>query len=275
MYRVTLPEMGFQAAWRAAARCLASHAIPPEAVDWADATLFSGEPIPEGRGPNAVFVPKSFLDLTRSVLCHKDTQAPSQLYAALMRHQTNRCPLHNPADSLTQSLAKMAKSVRRDLHKMHAFVRFHELPSVSGRRKFGSWFEPDHRIIEAAAPFFAKRFADMDWTIATPTGTARFQAGKLTFHKTIAAPNLPEDATTELWGVYFSNIFNPARIKTSAMRSEMPLKYWKNLPETRLIPEMLNAAEQRVLAMHEAVPKEPPKRAIKILDRRESDIKGT
>src|SRR5690606_20643986 len=55
-----------------------------------------------------------------------------------------------------------------------------------------------------------------------------------------------------LWGTYFANIFNPARIKLDAMKSEMPKKYWANLPETRLIPAMLADAEARVERMREA-----------------------
>jgi probable DNA metabolism protein len=51
---------------------------------------------------------------------------------------------------------------------MHAFVRFR---LVEGRRARGlhvAWFEPAHRVTEAAAPFFARRFANMNWSILTP-----------------------------------------------------------------------------------------------------------
>src|SRR2546430_5426640 len=30
---------------------------------------------------------------------------------------------------------------------------------------FVAWFEPEHHIVELAAPFFARRFADMPWSI--------------------------------------------------------------------------------------------------------------
>ncbi|WP_162559601.1 DUF4130 domain-containing protein [Tritonibacter mobilis] len=36
------------------------------------------------------------------------------------------------------------------------------MPTSGARRRFAAWFEPDHRILEAASPFFARRFADMD-----------------------------------------------------------------------------------------------------------------
>lgn len=265
MIRVDLPPLGFATVWRQAARQLASHRIPADQIEWGGDSLFPANPLP-GPGPHTVVAPKGFPQLAALVLCHRDTTAPGLLYAALLRHQDDRHALANPADRLTGQLDKLAKSVRRDIHKMHAFVRFRELPSQGDRRRFGAWFEPDHKIVEAACPFFAKRFADMDWMIATPAGTAVFD-GALRFEPAADRPDLPDDASEALWGTYFANIFNPARIKLNAMRSEMPVKYWKNLPETRLIPEMLDAAEGRVRAMRDALPTQPPKRAARILER--------
>ena len=136
-------------------------------------------------------------------------------------------------------------------------VRFRELPLGGPRRSFAAWFEPEHNTLEPGSAFFVNRFVDMDWLIATPRLTARFQSGRLTFGPGGAKPDLPEDASEALWATYFANIFNPARIKLDAMRSEMPKKYWKNLPETRLIPAMLADAEARVQRMRDAGASEP------------------
>ena len=125
-------------------------------------------------GDAPVTASKDFLDLARQVASHSDPERFALLYTALLRLQEDRRFLANPADPLTDRLSRMAKSVRRDIHKMHAFVRFHELPAEGPRRSFGAWFEPEHPILEAGTPFFAKRFADMDWLIATPEGIARF-----------------------------------------------------------------------------------------------------
>ena len=46
------------------------------------------------------------------------------------------------------------------------------------RRRFAAWFEPEHYIVERVAGFFTRRFADMDWLIATPRGSLSF-IGKL------------------------------------------------------------------------------------------------
>ena len=64
-------------------------------------------------------------------------------------------------------IAEMAKAVHRDEHKMHAFVRFREI-GREPKSHFVAWFEPAHHIVELAAPFFARRFADMAWSILTP-----------------------------------------------------------------------------------------------------------
>ncbi|MFI0395844.1 UdgX family uracil-DNA binding protein [Paracoccus jiaweipingae] len=276
MYRVDLPALGFDAVWRAAARRLASHRIAPADVDWSrrgDATLFAADPLPDADGGQAVSAPRDLTRLCLSVLCHSDPQAPALAYQALLRHQHDRRIWSNPADPLTRRLQALAKSVGRDIHKMHAFVRFREVDGHGGRRRFGAWFQPDHHILEAATPFFARRFADMDWLIATPQGVARFD-GQLRFGPPVARPDLPDDATEVLWGTYFAHIFNPARIKLGAMRSEMPVKYWKNLPETQLIPQMLADAGARVAAMRAAAPSVPPKRAARILERAAPDLVG-
>ncbi|SPH17473.1 hypothetical protein DEA8626_00996 [Defluviimonas aquaemixtae] len=270
MYRVTLPMLGFAPVWRDAARQLVSHAVAPDRIWWdrgEGGDLFEADPPPRTEGLTTVNAPSAFPKLADTVLCHSNAAAPALLYEALYRHQGDRGALANPADPLSRRLEMLAKTVRRDIHKMHAFVRFRELSGDGARRRFGAWFEPDHGILEAATQFFARRFADMDWTIATPQGVARFEGGALSFHAPAPRPDLPTDASEALWGTYFANIFNPARLHLKAMRSEMPVKYWRNLPETRLIPEMLAGAEARVAAMRAAMPTEAPARAERILER--------
>lgn len=269
MIRVDLPRFGRFDAWRAAARQLAGNRVDGGQVTWADgdspAELFGADPLPPP-GPHPVTASRDFLDLARTVSSHSDPERWALLYGALIRLQDDRGFIANPADPLTDRLGRMAKSVRRDIHKMHAFVRFHELPSDGPRRSFGAWFEPEHPVLEAGTPFFAKRFADMDWLIATPQGIARFD-GAITYAPPAPRPDFPPDANHALWHIYFANIFNPARIKTHAMRSEMPLKYWKNLSETALIPEMLADAPRRVQAMRDAGASDAPAFAARVTAR--------
>ncbi|MBN9047400.1 MAG: UdgX family uracil-DNA binding protein [Rhizobiales bacterium] len=253
IYALTLPDRGIFDAWREMARIAISHRIAPDDIDWAGADgLFAGRALPDTPGAHQARVPQLFLNLADSVIWHSLPERFSLLYQALWRLDRGEGDPMSQADSLGRRLHLMATSVGRDIHKTHAFVRFRELPAGGSRRRFAAWFEPEHNTLEPASAFFARRFADMDWMIATPRLTARFEDGKLSFHPGGPRPDLPQDASEGLWATYFANIFNPARIKLDAMRAEMPKKYWKNLPETRLIPDMLRDAEARVERMQAA-----------------------
>lgn len=254
-YAAPLPARDTFAAWRDAARIAISHRIAPNDILWGNAAtagLFPPDPLPKDLGPYRVAVSKAFLDLARSVIWHRTEDRFHLLYQALWRLDAKDGHPLSAADPLGRRLALMTKSIRRDIHKMHAFLRFRELPSDGPRRRFAAWFEPEHHSLEPASGFFVKRFSDMDWQILTPDLSAHFLDGSLRFDDGAGRPELPEDASEALWGTYFANIFNPARVKLTAMRSEMPKKYWKNLPETRLIPSMLQDAEARVARMQAA-----------------------
>lgn len=58
-----------------------------------------------------------------------------------------------------------------------------------------------------------------------------------------------DDHIEKYWLTYYANIFNPARIKKDAMLSSMPKKYWKNMPETSLIDEMIKQSDARARKM--------------------------
>lgn len=252
--RVRLAAQADAAEWREAARALALAGVAPEAVDWqcAGDDLFGGaDPLPSPRADAvALKVPRRFPDLVEAAICHSDPGRFALLYRLLCRLQAQPALLEILPDPDVQSLHRLVKAVGRDVHKMHAFVRFREMPGTpEGRRRFAAWFEPDHHIVARAAPFFARRFADMDWLILTPRGSAGFCAGRLEVSEAPAAKPELEDATDDLWRTYYASIFNPARLKLRAMQSEMPRKYWKNLPEAALIPELIAKAEGRVAGM--------------------------
>lgn len=287
METVNLPRIGTESAWRDAARGLMHRAVPPEHVLWMFAEnstddLFScpvraadraaparppdgGDCAPLGRTRPSV--PKSFLDLAETVVWHADPERFARLYAFLWRLQDTPRLMADRGDADLARLRLMEKNVRRCAHKMKAFVRFRDVGQQDGRRQFAAWFEPTHHTVEPTAPFFTRRFADMDWIIATPDVTARFENGRLSLEDGHPKPDLPEDSAEQLWGTYFRNIFNPARLKVQAMTSEMPRKYWKNMPEARHIPQLIAGAEARAREMQLAAPTLPPVRAEKILQR--------
>ena len=161
-------------------------------------------------------------------------------------------------DPLVARLVRYEKSVRRDLHKMKAFVRFRSLGEGEDER-FVAWFEPEHYIVSAAASFFSRRFSAMRWSVLTPLGCAHWEgAGELHFSPGLSEAVKASDDLDRLWKVYYRNIFNPARVKTDAMRAEMPQKYWKNLPEAELIPALLLEANAKLDQMLQSTPEPLP-----------------
>jgi DNA polymerase len=153
-----------------------------------------------------------------------------------------------------------ARAVSRDLHKMKAFVRFRAVEDDDGNGpRYIAWFEPDHHIVEHVSGFFRRRFGGMRWSILTPDRCVHWEgegqgSGEVWFTPGVdpdAAPR--EDAYEDAWRLYYRSIFNPARLKVRAMLSEMPQKYWKNLPEARLIPGLVLAANERVAGMQATV----------------------
>ncbi len=263
MPTIALPILGTAAAWRDAARGLLAAGVPPQDIVWQHgavaADLFADAPATSG--PGTATVPRSFVHLAATVCWHSDPERFGRLYALLWRLQGSDGLTQDHGDPDLAKLRAMEKAVRRDKHKMTAFLRFREIAPVSGRRRFAAWFEPDHHILEPVAPFFMRRFGDMDWVIATPALGATFTSGSISFGPGRTKPPLPEDATEELWETYFRNIFNPARLKVKAMTAEMPRKYWKNMPEAAAIPDMIASAGARATEMQSAAPTRAPARA--------------
>ena len=127
--------------------------------------------------------------------------------------------------------------MRRDIHKMKAFVRFRKIGD-GGRRALRRLVRARalHRRAQRAvlrAPLHRHALGDPDARRCVRTGTASDSPSAPGADKRDAPA---DDAAEELWRTYYANIFNPARLKVKAMQKEMPKKYWRNLPEAALIP---------------------------------------
>ena len=251
--------------WRDLARAALAQAIEPDGIDFEDATLPSPPDLfgasPDGtedllaRPENALakpHVPKAFLQKAMIAGCHRDPQRWNLLYRSLWRLQRNRDLLKVEVDSDVNELVRMEQQVRRDEHKMHAFVRFRRVEEADGEEHFIAWYQPQHRILELAAPFFAERFAIMRWSILTPDGSVAWdpEEKQLRYGPPVPREHAPSgDELEELWKSYYGSIFNPARLNPTAMRGHMPTRYWGNLPEVDLLPKLMQTAESRVQGM--------------------------
>ncbi len=201
--------------------------------------------------PSTIGVPKGFAELSRSVICHSDHERFGLLYQLLIDLKVRRRHMGDQTDPLLRKLQMMAKTVRRDIHKMRAFVRFRRVEQ-EGDDYYIAWFEPEHHIVRINAAFFVRRFAGMQWSILTPQLSIHWDKDRL--HEGPAARK--EDAPTkdvieDQWKTYYGSTFNPARLKVKAMLKEMPKKYWHNMPETALVSDLIQSARGREVAMIE------------------------
>lgn len=239
--------------WRIAARTLLQQRVSPADVMWDDG---SAEALLPGLAPawTAVIgedlpiptLPRPFIEIARRVAAHRESDRWELLYRVAFRIAfENRHLLAVAVDDDVHRLLALAQAVRRDLHKMHAFVRFRSVDE-----RFVAWYRPDHRIIPLAAPFFVERFATMQWSILTPDESIHWDGTRLTFAPGVPRAQAPsEDELEGLWRTYYASTFNPARTNLKTMRAEMPSRFWRDLPELRELPRLLSNASARVDTM--------------------------
>lgn len=314
MKRVVL-EAEFDS-WRAAAREALRAGYRPEDIDLEDGTVpaplslaLELDESPHGQPMEHPRVSKQFLEMAQVAAVHREPGRWNLLYRILYRLQGEADLLRIETDDDVTELLRLKAQVQRDLHKMHAFVRFRKVlePGTPGERPvvvdepvlvgagdeehhlvlqtptpfglvereleacaadagvhsaesggsdecehFVAWYQPDHRILPMAAPFFAERFSIMRWTILTPDANVTWDPAlkKLTFGMGVPRESAPaEDELEALWRSYYASIYNPARLNTHAMRNEMPVRYWKNLPEVATLPALIAGSRARVTGM--------------------------
>lgn len=243
--------------WRMAARACLAQSIPPENIIWQSAqsvqdNLFGrSHPSITGTTPQKRHaIPKSVLMLFKYALCHSDAHRFALCYRVLWRvtfENKNLVRLKTDDDIL--QLMALAKAVKRDAYKMSAFLRFREV-NLGGNEHFIAWYEPEHFSLELKLDFFQTRFKNMRWSILTPYRAAHWDTETLILEDNPDSSVLPDnDHIEKYWLTYYANIFNPARIKKDAMLSSMPKKYWKNMPETSLIDDMIKQSDTRARKM--------------------------
>ncbi len=127
-----------------------------------------------------VNAPAVFLPLSESVVLHRDPDRFGLLYRLLWRFQVEPGLRADPLDPDWLRADEMAQAVRRDMHRMKSFVRFRTIADDGGGAPLHlAWFEPEHHIVEATAPFFARRFTAMRWAILTPERSVRWDGAQL------------------------------------------------------------------------------------------------
>ena len=238
--------------WRDAARPLLTAGVSPAAIEWGDAAALrraagAGSaadvaiPVPGNvAGAQPPRISASLMRLLEAVAQYRDAGRWELMYRLAWRSiSENPRLLDDAADADVRNASLMERAVRRDIHKMHAFVRFREDIEADGSTAYFSWFEPEHEILRSGARFFVKRFPNMHWTIATPDGAAVWNGDLVFIDGPRAADGPQQDPYESLWRAYYRSICNVARMNPMAMQREMPRRYWRHLPEAAEIGPLL------------------------------------
>ncbi|MCL1623192.1 TIGR03915 family putative DNA repair protein [Moraxella sp. Tifton1] len=156
----------------------------------------------------------------------------------------NQSVMANFAHPDVQAVHACIKKVRRERHRMQAFVRFEDTTQ-------GVYFakvNPDCNVLPLIADFFARRFADQSWLIFDVVrGYGIFydhhnpQAGVceivdidermlLDCHELHADK---ERMYQRLWQAYFRHVTIKERINPKHHIAQMPRRYWRYLVEKK------------------------------------------
>lgn len=262
---VTLQGQADFEGFRRAARGLLAQNILPEQVSWqrshkpiegaeAGSPAFSDAP--------AVSVPPKYVALCQVAILHSNPDRFNLLYRLLWRLVHEPDLRHNQLDPDMALARQMAEEVRHDMQKMKAQLRFHSVQddTFKSRPQGGplhvAWFEPEHHIMDAVAPLFAKRFAHMRWAILTPEGSVEADyLGPQGFSRAGAGPAAAKprealaalrfrpgadksaapsaDASEQRWLTFYEQVFHPDRLRRRLMPKEPGRHYRKSRPHAK------------------------------------------
>jgi len=244
---------GSFAGWREVARNLVQHGIPPHQITWLgnndSGGLFDQAPISLTSTVTnpAPRIPKQLLELLQSAAHFRVEDRWSLLYRILWRVAQGDRAAMLPGDIDGSQLHKRLKAVRREAHHLHAFLRFHPRPEDAEGPQLVAWHEPAHDILASASGHFAERLGRTRWLIATPDDGVYWDGQRLHYQRPCPSEwqrlaQTPEDKGEALWLAYYGSTFNPARLNRSALETSMPVRFWRNLPEGPLIPQLMSQA---------------------------------
>ena len=164
-------------------------------------------------------------------------------------------------DEAVHRCQQVHRRMFREIHRMHAFVRFRE----DERGAFVSEVEPDFDVLPLAVSHFEERYQDQEWLIydrrrgygfwkplddgtapRRPDGIGRAirvspqtmqaahaptEADALDAHRPAIAQAAVEDGFQDLWRAYFSSVNIAERNNTKLHHAHLPPRYWKYLSE--------------------------------------------
>lgn len=149
--------------------------------------------------------------------------------------------LKNYGDADVLRAAQISKMINREVHRMHAFVRFQKLQCGD----YLALVDPDFNVMPLLDDHFVRRFADMAWTIFdTRRGYGIYYDKTSVSYVTEIPADLDESekiadefldqnekAFQALWKAYFDSVNIKFRKNEKHHLAQLPKRYWKYLSE--------------------------------------------
>lgn len=136
-------------------------------------------------------------------------------------------------------VSELVKMMRREKHRMEAFIRFKKLKDDI----FYSAIEPDFNVLPLLIKHFKDRYTDQKWIIYDlkrcyglyydlhDTQFITLDFSTLNPDHTLHIYNEEEGLYQDLWKNYFKSANIPARKNTKLHLRHIPKRYWKHLTE--------------------------------------------
>jgi len=146
----------------------------------------------------------------------------------------------NYGNRYVNRVSEIVVKMRREKHRMEAFIRFQKLKDET----FYAVIEPDFNVLPLLIKHFKSRYADQKWIIYDirrkyglyyDLHDAEFITMEFSEVKNpvavIAAFTEDETVYQQLWKIYFSSVNIASRKNTKLHVRHIPKRYWKHLTE--------------------------------------------
>ena len=146
----------------------------------------------------------------------------------------------NYGNRFVQRVSEVVKMMRREKHRMEAFIRFQKLQDET----YYAVIEPDFNVLPLLIRHFKNRYADQKWMIYdikhhygiyydlhdTEFISMEFSDAKSAAN-VAASFNEDEEVYQHLWKNYFKSVNIASRKNTKLHIRHIPKRYWKHLTE--------------------------------------------
>ena len=183
-------------------------------------------------------VSNSFYILIEVIFNSQKTGIEMLLYQLIQKILKSTSSIElNYSDPIVREVLKIERQFYKEVHRMHAFVRFEKHKDV-----FLATITPDLNMIPFIGKFFADRFSDQEWAIIdlnrkvglyyNKQNLSYLKSDMLTEFMVMKQNKIQQEFNiVDQWKTYFNSVNIKERENLQLQRNHMPQRYWKYLPE--------------------------------------------